>query len=103
MSLENYITNPLNNRPIKKGCMLYRRLVLEGHIIHDYENDPVALEEYDETMNINLMRDEWNKTLKEEYKCCIGRGIYEGWLVRRKIRCNEKKNKHKNIFSYKII
>ena len=39
MSHENYIINPLNDRMIRKGLTLHRKLIKEGVIVHDFEKD----------------------------------------------------------------
>ena len=39
MSHENYIINPLNDRMIRKGLTLHRKLIKEGVILHDFEKD----------------------------------------------------------------
>ena len=104
MSGKRYIDNPLNSssKIVYLGD-LYRKLVCEGIITHDFTNDPVVVQE------IQYIRNEL-KVLKNEHKdkdyyIIRGRGIYNGYWVKayRKPNKNEEiigKNKKSYIIIY---
>jgi len=99
---KQYVDSPLNSRT--KLLYLgdtYKKMVLNGLIVHDYDNDSNVLQEYDETDDIDSIKKHYQGTL-DNYSCVIGRGIYKGFLVKKRKRFYGKKKK-KIKFSYKII
>ena len=87
MSHENYIINPLNNRLIRKGFSLHRKLIKEGVIVHDFENDDNILCVLEENMDVGSLKEMYDERLKESnYHSVIGRGMYRGYLVKKKKR-----------------
>ena len=87
MSHENYIINPLNDRMIRKGMTLHRKLIKEGAIIHDFDNDENILCVLEEDMDIDCLKEMYDERLKESnYHSVIGRGMYKGYLVKKKKR-----------------
>ena len=100
-----YVDNPLNSRT--KLLYLgdtYKKMVLNGLIIHDYNKDTNVLQEYDETDDIISIKKQYDEILDNNYSCVIGRGIYKGFLVKKKKRIYGKKKKpHKKKIFYRII
>ena len=87
MSHENYIINPLNDRMIRKGMTLHRKLIKEGAIIHDFENDENILCVLEEDMDIDCLKEMYDEKLQgTDYHAVIGRGMYKGYLVKKKKR-----------------
>ena len=93
MSYENYIINPLNDRLIRKGFSLHRKLIKEGVIHHDFENDDNILCVLEEDMDIDCLKEMYDERLKES-NChsVIGRGMYRGYLVKKKKRSKRVDN-----------
>lgn len=87
MSHENYIINPLNDRMIRKGLTLHRKLIKEGVIFHDFEKDDNILCVLEENMDVDSLKEMHDEWLKES-NChsVIGRGMYRGYLVKKKKR-----------------
>ena len=104
MSEKRYIDNPLN--PSSKILYLgdlYRKLVCEGIIIHDFKNDPVVVQEIQYTHNeLKVIKKEHKN---KDYYIIRGRGLYNGYWVKayRKLNKNEEiieKNKKSYIIVY---
>jgi hypothetical protein len=99
---KQYVDNPLNTRT--KLLYLgdtYKKMVLNGLIIHNYNKDSNVLQEYDETDDIISIKKQYDEIL-DNHSCVIGRGIYNGFLVKKKKRGKKKKPHKKKIF-YRII
>ncbi len=89
MSFENYIVNPLNNRLIRKGLTLHRKLIKEGIIIHDFENDPSILCEIDVDSDLESLKQTYDDQL-QGYHAVRGRGMYDRYLVKKKKRSKKE-------------
>lgn len=88
MSLENYIINPLNGKPVREGGTVYRKLVKEGVLVHSYDRDPKVVSSWDGDCNLEELKRTLDLELEGE-QCVLGRGIYKGFIVKKK-----KKGKH---------
>jgi len=96
MTFENYIINPLNNRLIRRELCLYRKLVKNGVISHDYDNDKNILCVIDEESDIEGLKELYNEKM-ENHRAVIGRGMYKNYLVKKKIKSKHKKLDNKKI------
>lgn len=98
MSLTDYMINPLNGRTlIKKNGRLYRHYVSEGMINHDYDKDPIVIQMYDpDTEDWNELKKIHDKILLPFHACVRGRGIYKNYLVKYKMKNNNKVKVNKN-------
>ena len=84
----NYVINPLTQRPIKKNGKSYYNLLEDG-ILPSEEKDEKPIDKNIicvikdmEKKDIEILRKEYNANT-EKYFASVGRGKYEGYLIRR--------------------
>ena len=73
---------------------LHRKLIKEGAIIHDFENDENILCVLEEDIGggidvstLNSLKEMYDEKLQgTDYHAVIGRGMYKGYLVKKKKR-----------------
>ena len=94
----NYVLNPNTNRPVHKSSVVYKTLVKNGQIVHNYEDDECVICKIDEGDNIQQLKKFFDDEQKDGvYFACLGRGMYQGYLVKRKRREYKEKNKMEHI------
>lgn len=91
---KNYALNPHTNRPIHKSSLMYKTLVKNGVILHDFDEDECVICKIEEGDNVKQLKKMFDDEQKDGvYFACLGRGMYQGYLVKRKRRENKVKNK----------
>ena len=96
MSHEKYIINPLNDRMIRKGFTLHRKLIKEGVIHHDFEKDESILCVIDEESDVDGLKKMYDEQLTDCH-AVIGRGMFKGYLVKKKKRPKQVDNTDKKL------
>jgi hypothetical protein len=83
-----YVINPLTKRPIKKGGKSYYKLLEDGILAQD-ENDEkpvnaniICVINNMEKKDVDILRKEYNDN-NPKYFASVGRGKHSGYLIRR--------------------
>jgi hypothetical protein len=87
--MNEFVINPLSNRPIKKGSFLYYELLKKGvdfggNHLENFKNDKIICEIGDKTAEeIDNIKREFNNT-NDDYCCHRGRGFLSKYLVKKR-------------------